>query len=72
MRAVSGWALGSGASSVSIFVGHLPGRKQQAVYVLKGSVLTVLAYCTSDEHADELAAIHDRLATHWTERGGAG
>lgn len=50
------------AGEVSLYVGHLPGRKSGTVAVQRGSVVKVLAYCRSDDDMLELQqAIADLL-----------
>lgn len=47
---------------VSLYVGHLPGRKSGTVAVQRGSVIKVLAYCRSDADMAELQQV---LAELW-------
>ena len=47
---------------VSLYVGHLPGRKSGTVAVQRGSVIKVLAYCRNDDDMLELQqAVADLL-----------
>ena len=52
---------------VQLHVGHLPGRKRPCVYMIDGSVLSVLAFCKDDESAQKLSDLHTKLAVGWTK-----
>lgn len=59
---------GKSSAEVSLFVGHLPGRKSGTVAVQRGSVIKVLAYCRSDDDMLELQqALADLLGAQLPE-----
>lgn len=45
----------------ALHIGPLPGRKSVCLYVIKGSVLTPLAYFRNEEAAERALALLDRL-----------
>lgn len=53
---------GEAKTEVSLYVGHLPGRKSGCVALQRGSVIKVLAYCRSD---DDMAELQQALADMW-------
>lgn len=53
---------GVSQAEVSLYVGHLPGRKSGTVSVQRGSVIKVLAYCRSD---DDMVELQQVLAELW-------
>lgn len=48
-------------TDTALHIGHLPGRKQAALYVVDGSVSTMLAFFPDDEKAQRAIAILDHL-----------
>lgn len=51
--------------SGSIHVGTLPGRRSHAVYVVRGGEITGIAYCVSEDAADEIARMLRVLANKY-------
>jgi hypothetical protein len=57
-REFHGWRVGG----KSLYVGHLPGRKQACLYVLDGSTIRTLAFFADDEKASEALDMLDQIA----------
>lgn len=57
----AGWSDSDFMPRVTLYVGHLPGRRSVAVYIVRGSVMEVVAYCRSEDAARSLIAALERL-----------
>jgi hypothetical protein len=63
-----GWTLkalkapgGAGSELVSLHIGRFPDRRQVCLYVQEGVTIWPLAYFTSEERAQKLLDVLDRL-----------
>lgn len=43
------------------FVGKLPGRKRECLYMVEGSVLTVLAHSITEENANKIERMFTKI-----------